>query len=460
MNKASIGIVESDNRIFDKIGKILSRQGYLVRKMPTQQTTALSTMGCDLLIVADPLQDPETAELLKAIETSPSAIPLILAGPTASVHQVVSAIRNGARDYLLFSDEDELIQKSIERALALHGKSRRDPSGQTVAPTIVTRTPAMQKLLDMAQRIAASSATLLIQGESGTGKELIARFVHSNSDRMHQAWVALNCAALPENLAESELFGHEKGAFTGAVQRKMGKFEQAHNGTLLLDEIGEMSMPLQAKLLRVLQEKEVDRIGGQKPIPVNVRVIATTHRDLNRLAAEEKFRKDLYYRLRIVPLIVPPLRERFEDIPLLVEHFIQKHHDSSTKPLPWFTPTAMEKMMQWSWPGNVRELENTVERALLMCDKESVDAEWLMLDEPSESVVAASGDTFVGMTVRDLEERLIFQTLKHVNHNRTHAAEMLGISIRTLRNKLREYQNDEASSLSSGQAGANTAAFL
>jgi DNA-binding NtrC family response regulator len=450
MSKAIIGIVESDCLIFDAIGKTLNRQGYLVRKIAPAQMSSTDALECRLLIAAEPLQDPATADLMDGIDKTKATIPVILAARTASVNQVVSAIRNGVRDYLLLSDEDELIQKSIEGALALRGRSIR---GQTPHPTIITLTPAMQSLLDMAQRVASSSATVLIQGESGTGKELIARFIHLNSDRMQQRWVAMNCAALPENLAESELFGHEKGAFTGAVQRKMGKFEQADHGTLLLDEIGEMSLPLQAKLLRVLQEKEVDRIGGQKPIPVNVRVIATTHRDLNRLVIEERFRKDLYYRLRIVPLTVPPLRERAKDIPLLVEHFIDKFRGPFHPSLPRFAPAAMDKMMQWSWPGNVRELENTVERALLMCNGDLIGPQWLMLDEPSEAIAAASGKPWVGATVRDMEERLIAQTLKHVNHNRTHAAEMLGISIRTLRNKLREYRQDEGPQVPAARVG-------
>jgi two-component system, response regulator FlrC len=443
MDQALIGIVESERRIFDRIGKILIRQGYGVRKIAPAEVSMWAA-DCHLFIAADPLQDPAAAELMACMDQSGSAVPVILAASSGSVNQVVTAMRRGVQDYLLLSDEDELILKSIEGAIAQRS-GKKSVAGQKAVPDIVSKSPAMRALLDMARRIASSSATVLIQGESGTGKELIARFIHSNSDRRHQRWVAMNCAALPENLAESELFGHEKGAFTGALQRKIGKFEQAHNGTLLLDEIGEMSLALQAKLLRVLQEKEVDRIGGQKPVPLNVRVIATTHRDLNQLVAGERFRKDLYYRLRIVPLVIPPLRERPEDIPPLHDHFILKFRNSSAKPLPGFTAAAMEKMMRWSWPGNVRELENAVERALLMCDSDSIGPEWLLLDENSEADGEAVRAAWVGMTVRDLEERLIVQTLKHVNHNRTHAAEMLGISIRTLRNKLREYRQDEES---------------
>ncbi|RJQ82972.1 MAG: sigma-54-dependent Fis family transcriptional regulator [Desulfobacteraceae bacterium] len=444
MEKASIGVVESNSRIYDRVGQFLLKQGHHVRRLPIADLMGqLALQPCDLILAADPLPGLSAAELLDHMEKSGLTLPVILVAQEGSVHQVVSAIRKGARDYLLFSDDDELLQKSIAAVLDGGPSLKHARYGRSVHPQIVTRTPAMQALLDVARQIAPSSATVLIQGESGTGKELIAKYIHLHSERRHHRFVAMNCAALPENLAESELFGHEKGAFTGALQRKCGKFEQAHNGTLLLDEIGEMSLPLQAKLLRVLQEREVDRIGGQKPVPVNVRVIATTNRDLGQLVCEERFRKDLYYRLRIIPLMLPPLRERQQDIPLLVDHFVRKFGDCEKQSLPQFTAAALAKMVQWPWPGNVRELENTIERALLICNQPSVGPEYLLLDELSKNPIPAHKAQLVGMTVKELEERLILHTLKHVNQNRTHAAEMLGISIRTLRNKLREYRQEE-----------------
>ncbi|WP_054031309.1 sigma-54 interaction domain-containing protein [Desulfatitalea tepidiphila] len=307
---------------------------------------------------------------------------------------------------------------------------------------LIASTEGMRRLLEMANRIAPSSATVLIQGESGTGKEILARYVHARSGRGDQPFVAMNCAALPENLAESELFGYEKGAFTGAVSQRCGRFERANGGTLLLDEISEMPLPLQAKLLRVLQEKEVERIGGSGVISVDVRVIATTNRDLAEMVREGAFRKDLFYRLRIVPLTLPPLRERRDDIPLLIDHFIQKFQSGRSGDIPRFIDSAMETLLKWPWPGNVRELENTVERALLLRGGDVMGPELLLLDTDMTDGPSESTALLVGMTVRELEERLICQTLKHVNQNRTHAAEMLGISIRTLRNKLREYQTE------------------
>jgi two-component system, response regulator FlrC len=320
-----------------------------------------------------------------------------------------------------------------------------EKSRKKIDPSIVTRSPVMQALLAMAKRIAPSGATVLIEGESGTGKELLARYIHDHSGRGRGPMLAMNCAALPDNLAESELFGYERGAFTGAAGRRIGKFERAHESTLLLDEISEMPLALQAKLLRVLQEKEVDRIGGDLPVPIDVRVIATTNRDLTQMVKEGSFRQDLYYRLKVVPLTIPPLRARPEDIAPLIDHFLAKHHPENDGGLPCFDADAMQKMILWQWPGNVRELENTIQRALLIRGGDSMGPELLLLeaDMTGTGCVSPAAAQLVGMTVKELEERLIAQTLQHVNQNRTHAAEMLGISIRTLRNKLREYRQGD-----------------
>lgn len=317
-----------------------------------------------------------------------------------------------------------------------------DCDGKELRP-IVSRSEALLQVLALARRIADSTATVLIQGESGTGKELLARYIHHHSGRRAQTFLAMNCAALPEQLAESELFGYEKGAFTGANQLRMGKFELAHQGTLLLDEISEMPLALQVKLLRVLQEKEIDHIGGRHPIAVDVRIIASTNRDLKQMVLDSAFREDLYYRLRVIPLIIPPLRERKEDIPLLADYFIKKYCPAIRKPTPQFDPIAMEQILAWQWPGNVRELENTVQRSVLISDGPFIGPECLMLEQDMTCKGVMEKSALVGMTVKELEHRLIGQTLKHVNNNRTYAAKMLGISIRTLRNKLREYQTHE-----------------
>jgi two-component system response regulator FlrC len=439
MCSATILIAESDRWITERFGKLLSAQGHHVHQVSLSPdwVNRLQGRAGDLLIVSDPLQRVSGLDVLASLKRSRLSIPVILIAEKGSVQAAIATVRMGAGDYLLASDADERVLQSI---LTVLKPACSAPPAQT-SPDIVTCAPAMRHLLDLAGRIASSSATVLIQGESGTGKEVIARHIHALSGRPQHAFVALNCAALPETLAESELFGHERGAFTGALQRKTGRFEQAHGGTLLLDEISEMSLPLQAKLLRVLQEKEVDRIGGQKPIPVDVRVIATTNRDLGEMVAQERFRKDLFYRLRIIPLTLPPLRERRQDIPVLVEYFLKKYCPSGNS-LPRFSAPALNTMMTWSWPGNIRELENTIERAVLIAGDAVIGPEYLLLDEPVPGKVSAAGACLVGLTVKELEERLIVQTLREVNQNRTHAAEMLGISIRTLRNKLREYRQE------------------
>jgi transcriptional regulator with PAS, ATPase and Fis domain len=295
----------------------------------------------------------------------------------------------------------------------------------------------------MAQNIAPSRATVLIQGESGTGKELFAGFIHHHSRQTQGPYVAVNCAALPEHLAESELFGHEKGAFTGAVSRKTGKFESAEKGTIVLDEISEMPVALQAKLLRVLQEREIDRVGGSRPVPVDTRVIAISNVDLKKAVADGKFREDLFYRVNVVPLTIPPLRERKDDIPLLADYFLEKYSSMNARQTPRISEDAASLLRNHEWYGNVRELENTIERAVLIGNGEMILPEHLILGGALGDVhPAASSGIGTGTTVREMEKQLIVKTLKEVNENRTRAAELLGISIRTLRNKLREYRQE------------------
>ncbi len=296
-------------------------------------------------------------------------------------------------------------------------------------------------MIELAKEAAASKATVLIQGESGTGKEVLARYIHAHSPRSPQPFIAVNCAAIPEGLLERELFGHEKGAFTGAVNRQTGKFEWAHRGTILLDEISEMPLPLQAKLLRVLQEHEIERVGGRKPVPVDIRVIATTNRRLKDHTAAGKFREDLYYRLNVIPLNIPPLRERKGDIPLLVEHFIRKHSRAGNQPAPRMGQETVQHFCQYDWPGNVRELENMVERWLVLYQGGFLSSGHLFLNEGAAALPVASLGKPT-MSVREMERALIMETLQATNGNRTQAAKILDISLRTLRNKLREYRGD------------------
>jgi len=303
---------------------------------------------------------------------------------------------------------------------------------------IHTADPKMKKILEMADNIASSRATVLILGESGCGKELLARYIHARSPRASRKFVAINCAAVPEGLLESELFGYEKGAFTGADARKAGKFELAHESTFLLDEVSELPLMLQAKLLRVLQEGEVERLGAIQPIRVNVRVVATANRDLSEMIRRGEFREDLYYRLNVVPLEIPPLRARPRDIEMLARLFVEVSCADNGIPLKALAPESLKKLMQWSWPGNVRELQNVLERSALLAKGDEVGADEILIKDfvprDEERVFRP------GMTVSEAEKWLIQKTLEATNQNRTKAAKMLGISIRTLRNKINEYK--------------------
>jgi DNA-binding NtrC family response regulator len=368
-------------------------------------------------------------DLLRQVKKISPATPVILLTGHGTVEDAVAALKQGAYDYLMKPFSARQLTETLDKAVSAAG-------GVAEASGIVTADPRMKQVLGMAFQAAQSDATVLIQAESGTGKELLARFIHSSSGRSRRRFVALNCASVPDELLESELFGHERGAFTGAVSQKIGKFELAHQGTLLLDEIGEMDLRLQAKLLRVLQEGEIDRVGGNQPIPVDVRVIATTNRSLKDLVAGGTFREDLYYRLNVIPLTIPPLRHRKADIPLLVEHFCLKYRGQAEPRR--FAPETLELLQKYDWPGNVRELENITRRAIALAPNPVVSPGdlFLELEEQPERQAALKA----GLSLQEMERRLIRITLQETGGNRTQAAEMLGISLRTLRNKLREYR--------------------
>lgn len=304
---------------------------------------------------------------------------------------------------------------------------------------ILTQDHEMRRILSICDNIATSRASILIVGESGTGKELLARYLHGKSPRASKRMVAINCAAVPDMLLESELFGHEKGSFTSAHAQKLGKFEIANQSTLLLDEMGELPLHLQPKLLRAIQEGEIERVGGVHPLKVNVRLIATTHRDLSRMVQEGTFREDLFYRLNVITVRVPPLRERPGDIELLARHFSEVHAHQNGRIVKPFSPEALQALNAASWPGNVRELENVIERAVLLCQKERIEVPDLELPQERGTDTYNSLHVHAGMKIADIEKSLIFKTLEFTNQNRTHAARLLGISIRTLRNKLHEY---------------------
>ncbi len=396
-----------------------------------------SGQGADLVMVDVVL---DIRSLVESLEQERISVPVVACGIAADAKAAVRAIKAGAKEYIPLPPDAELIG-AVLTAVSMEKHA------------LIYKDAVTAAMVKMAEQIAPSVANVLITGESGTGKEVIARFIHAKSKRANNRFIAVNCAAIPDNLLESELFGYEKGAFTGAVARRIGKFEEASGGTLLLDEISEMDIRLQAKLLRAIQEKEIDRIGGKTPVSVDVRVLATSNRNLLEAVQNGNFREDLFFRLNVINLEIPPLRNRPEDIIPLAEFFISKYSEMNEIPLKSLSETAKNMLVSYRWQGNVRELENTMHRAVLLSSGNEIAPEAIMLTESPSSVAAAlpasatataseAPSYTVGQTVSDVEKNLIIDTLKHTLGNRTHAANILGISIRTLRNKLKQYAED------------------
>ena len=380
------------------------------------------------LVLCDLVHD--VGAVVAALAAERIAVPVVACGTGDDPDAAIRAIKAGAQEFLPLPPDPDLIAAILEAA-----------SGESHA--LIVRDPAMAAAVHRAGQVARADASVLISGESGTGKEVLARHIHRRSRRSGGPFVALNCAAIPENLLESELFGHEKGAFSGAVARRLGKFEAANRGTLLLDEISEMDVRLQAKLLRALQEREIDRLGGSAPVKIDVRILATTNRDLTAEVRRGTFREDLYFRLNVVSLRVPALRERAGDIPALADHFCRKY--AGVNGIAWrpLTPAAIARLTAHQWRGNVRELENVIHRAVLLAAGAEIGSGDIELTP--NSGMSLGGDTkqgvasLVGRRMEDVERDLIIETLGHTLGNRTHAATILGISIRALRNKLRDY---------------------
>ena len=395
-----------------------------------------SGRGADLLMVDVAV---DIRDLVGKLELERIHVAIVACGIENNARAAVDAIHAGAKEYIPLPPDPEL----IAAVLAAVTDDTRE---------LIYRDDATAQVVKLATQIAASDASVLITGESGTGKEVLARHVHARSNRSKKPFICVNCAAIPENLLESELFGHEKGAFTGAVARRIGKFEEATGGTLLLDEISEMDVRLQAKLLRAIQERVIDRVGGTRPVPIDIRIIATSNRNLAEAAREGKFREDLLFRLNVVNLKLPPLRERPADVTELAQYFVKKYADANGVPVRPLSTEARKTLALHRWPGNVRELENTIHRAVLLASGPEIGVDGILtpdgarLDQARSSPaaqLAATAEqvtrTLVGRTVADVERDLILETLKHCLGNRTHAANILGISIRTLRNKLNEY---------------------
>src|SRR3954452_9643569 len=396
-----------------------------------------SGRSADLLLVEVAV---DIRDLVTRLEAEHISVPIIACGTGTDARAAVAAIHAGAKEYIPLPPDPEL----IAAVLAAVADDSRD---------LIYRDEAMAQVVKLAQQIAPSDASVLITGESGTGKEVIARYVHGKSNRAKKPFISINCAAIPEHLLESELFGHEKGAFTGAVARRIGKFEEASGGTLLLDEISEMDVRLQSKLLRAIQERVIDRVGGTRPVPVDIRIIATSNRNLADCVRAGTFREDLLFRLNVVNLKIPSLRERPADILELAQHFVRKYADANGVPVRPISADARRVLTSNRWQGNVRELENTIHRSVLMAQGDEIGADAILSPDGdrldlaktapavAHATLAAEQVTraLVGRTVADVERDLILETLKHCLGNRTHAANILGISIRTLRNKLNEY---------------------
>ena len=426
---------------------LLTGWGYTISEADDGSTAIqkVHEQAFDLILMDIRMIKVSGLEALTEIKAFNPAIPVIIMTAYSSVESAVEALKNGAYDYLTKPLDFDELRLTMQRAMDhthLREENRllRESLGsQFDTRNIIGRSEAMVRLLETVAQVAASEATVLITGESGTGKEMIAGAIHFNSQRKEGPFVRINCAAITETLLESELFGHEKGAFTGAHRRKEGRFVQAHGGSLFLDEISEMSHAMQVKLLRVLQERELTRVGGEDPIRVDVRVIAATNRDLLQDMEAGRFREDLYYRLNVVNLHIPPLRQRREDIPLLAQHFLTRFSEKNRKSFKGITPQAMDRLLKYDWPGNVRELMNAVERGVVLGRSEYLDVEDLplLVDElgKQRSVSPLQGD----LSLEEVEKSTILKALESTGGNKSEAARRLGITRKTLTAKLKKY---------------------
>ena len=441
-------VVDDDAYVREPTEEILRRKGYEV-DTATDGKSALSKLDeadYDLILSDIKMPGMDGMALLEAARAKFPDTHIIMMTAFGSVDNAVEALRKGAYDYIQKGSADPAeIELVVERALKYQDTERENKRLRSELQdkysfsNMIGKAHNMEQVFDLIDTVADSRATVLVTGESGTGKELVARALHYNSSRRTAPFIRLNCAALPKDLMESELFGHEKGAFTGAIKQTRGRFEMADGGTLLLDEISEIDPALQAKLLRVLQEREFERIGSTQTIKVDVRIVATTNRDLQKEVEAGNFREDLYYRLNVIEMGLPPLRERKEDIPALVQTFVAKFNEENDKSVSGLADETLDALLQYDWPGNIRELENYTERAVVVAQREILTPG----DYPQRLISGPQGNNdgglHVGMTVHEMERRLIMKTLESCKGNRTEAAGLLGISTRTLRNKLHEY---------------------
>ena len=448
VKKESILLVDDDvaHRTMLKVNLI--GEGYRVEEVSDGDEVLpfLDSHDVDLILLDMKMARMDGLTTLSVLLQAGQDIPVIMLTAFSSIESAVDAMKKGAFDYIAKPVDIEELKLLVVRALSFKSLSEENQtlkkrlSEQFSFGNIIGKSPAMQDMFTTLSMVAPTDATVLITGESGTGKELIANALHQNSQRRNLPFIKLNCAALNENLLESELFGHEAGAFTGAAGRRKGRFELAHKGTLFLDEIGDMSLQTQAKILRVLQGGEFERLGGSETIRVDVRLLAATHKNLLEMIEKETFRQDLYFRLSVVPVNLPALRERTIDIPELVNHFLKRFAEKNRKDIKGLHPESLNLLMQYDWPGNIRELENTIERAVILCLGEQVVPQELpphLLSEDVRALKRSEDDE--GFTLRDMEREVIKSTLEKTGNNKSQAAKKLGVARQTLLNKIKEY---------------------
>ncbi|HKC64454.1 MAG TPA: sigma-54 dependent transcriptional regulator [Pyrinomonadaceae bacterium] len=435
MPRKSILVVDDEKSQREILEMILSGEGYDVTTASSGEAALkfAKDRRFDLALTDLKMTGMDGIELLQHLLAQDSSIIVILLTAHGSIDSAKDALRRGAFDYLQKPYDRDTLLQTIRRAL-----TRLD----ALDVEIISASPEMEAVKKMILKVARSSSTVLIRGESGTGKELIARAIHNQSPRAAEMFQAVNCAAINENLLESELFGHEKGSFTGAHAEKKGLFEVADRGTLFLDEIAELDIGMQAKLLRALQEREIRRVGGTRPIKIDVRVVAATNRDLRAMVADGRFRDDLYYRINVLSVDVPPLRERRDDIPVLIDYFLKKHTRNTSRLVRGLTPETRRMLLSYSWPGNVRQLESAIERAILLCEGDLITVDDLPLEVRQEARPQSEGAFKLppeGISFEDVERSLIIQAMEQTDYNITKAAKLLGLTFRTLQYRLEKF---------------------
>ncbi|RKX26618.1 MAG: hypothetical protein DRP45_03035 [Candidatus Zixiibacteriota bacterium] len=448
--KYSVLVVDDDRYVNEYVAETVSRSGFAVEVAYSGEEAILKlrNKSCDIVLTDLKMDGMDGIALLDHIKRVNPDIAVVLMTAYGSVEKAVSAIKKGAHDFLLkpvTPDTVEHVLKRISETIRL--KAENEMMRQDIAAkfqSMVGKSSQMREVFELIQSVAVARSTIMVTGDSGTGKEMVARAIHYCSNRKDRPFIKLNCAALPETLVEAELFGYEKGAFTDAKKTRRGRFELAHEGTLLLDEISEMPLNLQSKLLRVLQEREFERVGSSETISVDVRLIATSNRNLKEYSAAGRFREDLFYRLNVIPIHLPPLREKPEDIPLLIDHFIVRYATENGKEIKGISPAALSLMVKYPWPGNVRELENMIERAVVTTSSDLLTESDFPVDISLGDIAYVGGGLKVPMKLEEGSKYLILKTLEKFNGNKTRAAEALGVSTRTIRNKLAEYAETES----------------